>query len=90
MGDNIILCPQACISHHCRLGAHGFYAPGALLSGAVEVGERCFIGANATVRDRVRIGEGCVIGAGALVMEDCAPGGVYRGNYTRRTRDLKG
>ena len=88
LGDNLILCPQACISHHARIGSHGFMAPAALVAGGADIGERCFLGAGAIVRDRVRVGDGCIIGAGAVIMEDCPPGGVYRAERTRRTREV--
>ena len=89
LGDNIILHPQVSIGHHSRIGSHCFFAPAATVGGAVQIEECCFIGLQAAIRDRVRVGEGCIIGAGALVMADCAPGGVYRGASTPRTRELK-
>lgn len=88
LGENLILSAQACVGHHSQIGSHCFLAPAAVVAGGAVIGEGCFIGANATIRDRIRVGEGCIVGAGALVMTDCAPGGVYRGADTPRTREL--
>jgi maltose O-acetyltransferase len=54
----------------------------------VVIGDGCWIGANATILPGVTIGHGVVVAAGAVVIDDCAPDGLYGGVPARRLRDL--
>ena len=48
----------------------------------------CWIGTGATILPGVTVGQGCMIAAGAVVVEDCAPNGLYAGAPARRVREL--
>ena len=54
----------------------------------VQIQSGCWIGTGATILPGVTVGRGCMIAAGALVVEDCAPDGLYAGVPARRVRDL--
>ncbi|TPL96337.1 acetyltransferase [Mesorhizobium sp. B2-3-11] len=86
IGNNVTLWSGNHIGHHARIADHCFLASQIVVSGGVEIGEACFVGVNATLRDHIRIGEKCVIGAGALILGDAAPGGVYLGSATERSK----
>lgn len=86
IGNNVTLWSGNHIGHHSTIKDHCFIASHAVISGGVEIGEQCFIGVNATLRNHIKIGEKCVIGAGTLLLADAAPGGVYIGAATDRSK----
>lgn len=86
IGNNVILWSGNHIGHHSIIHDHTFIASHVIVSGGVEIGEQCFIGVNATLRDHIKVGERCVVGAGALLLGDTAPGGVYLGSATERSK----
>jgi len=86
IGNNVTLWSGNHIGHHSTIADHTFIASHVVISGGVQVGESCFIGVNATLRDHITVGGECVVGAGALLLEDAAPGGVYLGAATERSR----
>lgn len=86
IGENCVLWSGSHFGHHCKIGNHVFVASHVVVSGGVEIGDRTFIGVNATIADGVKIGADCIIGAGTLITEDCAPGGVYQGSRSERSK----
>jgi maltose O-acetyltransferase len=54
----------------------------------VTIGDGCWIGARVLILPGVTVGPGCVVAAGAVVVDDCAPAGLYAGVPARRVRDL--
>ncbi|MBG6161786.1 acetyltransferase [Roseibium album] len=86
IGNNVTLWSGNHIGHHSTIRDHTFVASHVVVSGGVEIGEACFVGVNATLRDHLKIGDRCVIGAGALLLKDAAPGGVYLGPETERSK----
>ena len=72
-------------SHHIEGQDH---RGGAVYTSAVTIDDGTGLGANVTVLPGVHIGAGCVVGAGAVVIQDCAPNGLYVGVPARRVKDL--
>lgn len=54
----------------------------------IVIGTGCWLGASTTVMPGVTIGQGCIVAAGSVVVDDCAPDGLYGGVPARRIRDL--
>jgi len=86
IGNNVTLWSGNHIGHHSTIKDHCFISSHVVISGGVEIGEQCFIGVNATLRDHIKVGEKCIIGAGALLVADAAPGGVYMGSVSERSK----
>ena len=86
IGSNVTLWSGNHIGHHSIIRDHCFIASHVVVSGGVEIGESCFVGVNATLRDHITVGEKCVVGAGAMLLADAAPGGVYIGEATERSK----
>jgi len=86
IGNNVTLWSGNHIGHHSIIRDHCFIASHVVVSGGVEIGESCFVGVNATLRDHITVGEKCVVGAGTMLLADAAPGGVYIGEATERSK----
>lgn len=86
IGDNVTIWGFCGIGHHTVIGDHCFMASLDVISGRVTIGRRCFIGLQCAVRDHLTIGDDCVLGAGSIILKDAAPGGVYGGRSTPRSK----
>ncbi|MGZ4332458.1 MAG: acyltransferase [Solirubrobacteraceae bacterium] len=58
------------------------------IAAAVTIGNSCWLGARCLVLPGVTIGDGVLVAAGAVVIEDCAPHGLYAGSPAIRKRDF--
>ena len=54
----------------------------------INIGKNCWIGMNCTILKGVNIGDNTVIGASSVVIEDCEPNSIYRGNPAKKIRNI--
>lgn len=85
IGNDVIIGPNAVISHDSHIKDHNYIAPCACLCGENIVDEYCVIGASATIAPRVHIGRSNFIGIGAQIFNSTGDNEAYLTGATSKS-----
>ena len=67
--EGLLLCPNAHVTSHARVGKFVMMNVGSIVGHGVEVGDFTTIAPYALLTGSVKVGKGCYIGAGALIRQ---------------------
>jgi sugar O-acyltransferase (sialic acid O-acetyltransferase NeuD family) len=78
IGNDVVMWCGSHIGHHSVVKDHVMMASHVVIAGSCTIEPYSFLGVNSTVRDNTVVARETLVGAGVTILEDTAPGDVYK------------